>query len=322
MWALYCVKAGSPWFFSASNPTITFGGFEGEGKKEMYEQLPPHTFPKTIYIAPGTPFKQVLESIKTAGFTYPFIVKPDVGMAGILFRKIDFEEQLKGYHQKVPVQYLVQELVSLPVEFSVFYYRYPTSKKGVITGFLQKEPMHVFGDGNLPLLRLIENHPQAKHRMEELVAWHKQKLNLVLPKGEKYYLSHAANLNRGASFVNLEKEIDPVLHAVFDELNLYSKHFFYGRYDLKAASLEDLKNGKFTVLEYNGSGAEPNHVYHSGYTLAAAQKEILKHWKILFEISVINHKKGIPYTSFAEGKRLLKESKKHFELLKKLDAEV
>ena len=47
VWFWYCLRSGSFWFFSSSNPTITFGGFEGEGKKEMYDQLPP---------SPGSPY--------------------------------------------------------------------------------------------------------------------------------------------------------------------------------------------------------------------------------------------------------------------------
>jgi hypothetical protein len=157
--------------------------------------------------------------------------------------------------------------------------------------------------------------------MDELLSWHKERLDLVLPEGKKFYLSHAANLNRGANFINLHAEIDERLHNVFDELNLYSKTFFYGRYDLKAASLEDLKEGKkFLLLEYNGSGAEPNHVYNSGYTLRAAHREILKHWKALYQISIYNHKKGIPFWDFKKGRQFLKQSSKHFALLKKIDA--
>lgn len=321
MWAWYCLKARSFWFFSASNPTLTFGGFEGESKQEMYEQLPPGSFPNTIYIQPGAPFENVRQLIQINGFAYPFIVKPDVGMAGILFRKLDTEEQLKSYHAKMPVQYLVQELVILPIEFSVFYYRYPNKSSGVITGFLQKEPMHIIGDGLATVQQLIDLHPKAKHRQEELTAWHYNKLQTILPAGEKYYLTYAANLNRGGSFINLHHEIDSQLLAVFDRLNAYSKTFFYGRYDLKAASLEDLKKGRnFLVLEYNGSGAEPNHVYNSGFTLSAAHAEILKHWKALYEISAYNHKQGIKYTPFAQGRRFLATAKKHFAMLTKIDS--
>jgi hypothetical protein len=319
-WLMYCIKARSLWFFTPSNPTISFGGFEGETKSEMYQQLPPNTFPKTVYIEPQFPFENVLQIIKDHEFTYPFIVKPDVGMSGVLFRKIETEAQLKRYHQHLPATYLIQDLVAYPIEFSVFYYRFPGEDKGCITGFLQKEPMHVFGNGEDSLLTLIEQHPKAKHRQDELKAWHNERLSYIIPNGEKFYLTMAANLNRGASFINLHHEIDDRLCAVFDELNFYSKTFFYGRYDLKASSLEDLKKGKnFLILEYNGSGAEPNHVYNSGYSLKAAQQEILKHWKVLYRISIINHKKGIPYWSFRDGWEHMKKAKQHFKKLHEID---
>jgi hypothetical protein len=181
--------------------------------------------------------------------------------------------------------------------------------------------MHVFGDGQSSLLQLIEQHPKAKHRIDELLSWHNERLTRVIPKGEKFYLTLAANLNRGGNFINLHNEIDEKLHQVFDQLNLYSKHFYYGRYDLKASSLEDLKAGKnFLILEYNGSGAEPNHVYNSGYSLRAAHKEILKHWKVLYQISTLNHKKGFPRWSFLQGWRFLRQAKRHFAALEKADA--
>src|SRR4051812_20166515 len=80
VWIWYCIRSGSVWFFSAADPTITFGGFEGEGKKEMYDLLPKDTYPKTIYITPGLPFDQLKQLLNSHQFSYPFIVKPDVGM--------------------------------------------------------------------------------------------------------------------------------------------------------------------------------------------------------------------------------------------------
>src|SRR4026207_1717344 len=168
VWFWYCLRSGSLWFFSSSNPTITFGGFEGEGKKEMYDQLPPHLVPRTIYIMHDWPFEAVQKNICDAGFEYPFIVKPDVGMKGILFRKIENEDQLRKYHSRIPVEYIVQDLVNLPVEVSVFYYRHPEAKKGVVSGFIHKELLQVKGDGVSTLEELILAHPRAKHRMEEM----------------------------------------------------------------------------------------------------------------------------------------------------------
>lgn len=286
----------------------------------MYEQLPPNSHPKTIYILHDLPFEKVKEIVAQNDFTYPFVVKPDVGMKGILFRKIDNEEQLKKYHQRIPVEYIVQDLIELPMEVSVFYYRYPDQQKGVITGFIHKEMLEVIGDGKRTLWELILDHPRAKYRLEEMKRRHEHRIDRVIPEGQKFYLSYAANLNRGAKFTNLASEIDDKLLEVFDELSHYTDKFYYGRYDIKCQSIEDLKQGKnYSIIEFNGAGAEPNHIYNCGMTLGEAHKEILKHWKALFEISRYNHNHGTPYWSFLKGWRFLKQSKKHFKMLEDFD---
>jgi len=322
VWLWYCIRSGSLWFFSSSNPTITFGGFEGEGKKEMYELLPQHVYPKTIYIHPGEDFTTAKKSIQQAGFVYPFVVKPDVGMKGLLFRKVDNEAQLTIYHNKIPMEYIVQELVEYPLEVSVFYYRYPNKQKGVITGFIQKELMDVTGDGQSSLWQLIEMHSKARHRLEEMRIKHVENLEKIIPKGERYILTYAANLNRGAKFTNLEHLIDDDLLKVFDDLS-YPTHFYYGRYDIKCRCVEDLKKGEnFSILEFNGAGAEPNHVYNAGYSLLRANREFLKHWKVLFHISRYNHRHGIPYWSFKKGFLFLRDAKKHLKILEQYDREI
>ncbi len=320
-WLSYCIRSGSFWFFTPSNPTLTFGGFEGEGKKEMYELLPKKFLPKTIYVHPSEPFEKVKQQITEHGFQYPFCVKPEIGMKGLLFRKVDKESLLKMYHEKIPFEYLIQELIEYPIEVSVFYYRYPNRQKGVITGFIQKELMEVVGDGRSTLLELILQHPKARFREEEMRIKHADHLDTVVPDGVRRYLTHAANLNRGAKFVNLKHLIDDELAQIFDEIS-HQTQFYYGRYDLKCRSIEDLKKGDFMILEFNGSGAEPNHVYNTGYSLQQAQKEFLMHWKVLYEISAINHKKGIRYWPFMKGWKFLKAAKKHLQLLEDYDTKI
>lgn len=321
VWFWYCLKSRSLWFFSSSNPTITFGGFEGESKKEMYDQLPPGSFPKTIYILHDLPFDEVKRKVfDESGFRYPFIVKPDVGMKGILFRKIENEEQFVRYHHRVPVEYIVQDLVDLPVEVSVFYYRHPAQQKGVISGFIQKELLEVYGDGKSTLWELILRHPRARFRLEEMKHRHEHRLHRVLPAGQHFYLSYAGNHNRGAKFTNLAHLIDDKLLKVFDDLSHYTDKFYYGRYDIKCTSIEDLKEGKnFSILEFNGCGSEPNHIYDAGISILAAYREILKHWKVLYEISKYNHHNGSPYWSFHRGRKFLRQAKRHFRLLEKFD---
>lgn len=322
VWLWYCLRSGSLWFFSSSNPTLTFGGLDGEAKKEMYDLLPREFYPRTIYISPKDSFESVRASLQQHGFVYPFVVKPDVGAKGLLFRKIDNEEELRLYHRKNPVEYLIQDLVTYPLEVSVFYYRYPDAEKGVITGFIQKDLMDVFGDGEHTLWELITAHPNARHRPDEMRIKHAHHLERIIPKGERYILTYAANLNRGAKFSDLYRHVDDQLLRLFDDISHRTK-FYYGRYDIKCHSIDDLKQGKnFTILEFNGSGAEPNHVYHAGYSLFDAYRVFLYHWKVLYRISKYNKEHGVPYWPLVKGWKFLRAAKKNLELLEVKDSEI
>ena len=323
VWGWYMLRSWSIWFFTPSNPKLTFGGMEGEPKKEMYDLLPEALYPKTIYVVPGEEHTSILEKMENRGLRLPAILKPEAGGQGILLRKVDKIEELLDYHSKVPVEYIVQELVEYPMEVSVFYFRYPDKLTGKVTGFLHKLPLQVNGDGVHTLHQLIQQHPKAYKREEELQGKHGINFNNILKPGEKYMLSYAANHNRGARFINLASEIDEKLVKVFDELSLLVNDFYYGRYDIMCASVEDLKNGKnFSILEYNGCGAEPNHFYDTGYTLLGAYREILKHWKVLYRISRYNNSKGIKYWPLFKGIRFRKATNKHYAIMREADKRI
>jgi hypothetical protein len=320
VWLWYAFKSRRMWFFTPSNPKLTFGGMEGEPKKEMYNLLPPEYYPITFNVIPSESFLQVKLKLNSFNISYPFIVKPEIGGQGILFRKINDENELKTYHRLVPVEYIIQQLVNYPMEVSVFYIRHPNESKGRVTGFLHKIPLHVIGNGKDSLQQLVKRHPKAAKRRAEIQCKHKGKWLSVIGKGEKYILSYAANHNRGAHFVDLKNKIDQPLVDVFDEISHRIDDFFYGRYDIMCKSIEDLKQGKnFSILEYNGCGAEPNHFYDTGYTLGGAYKEILLHWKALHQISEYNRSTGIEPWPYQKGVDYLKRTTRHFRLMKEAD---
>jgi hypothetical protein len=319
VWLWFCIRARSLWFFTASNPTLTFGGFEGEPKHEMYDQLPKHTYPLTFLITYPTPFPR-LKRLMMDELSYPVAVKPDCGRMGLMFRKINSAEELLRYHSGLKADFILQEFVDYPLEVSVFYYRMPGEKKGTITGFIKKEYLSVTGDGISTLGELMQNYPRVRFRLDEMKIKHADNLTKVLPVGETFILCHALNLSRGGKLVSLEHEKDDSLLKVFDELSHYRGHFYFGRYDVKCASIEDLKLGRnFSILEFNGAGAEPHHVYGNGNTLFQALKILVQHWKILLKISQANHKNGIPYWNFTRGLAHLKKARTHFKILRQLD---
>jgi hypothetical protein len=323
IWVWYMVKSRAVWFFTPSNPKLTFGGMEGEPKREMYDLLPKKFYPTTFNVLPTDSVDGILKRLDEHKISFPIIVKPEVGGQGILFRKIDTLQELQQYHAIVPVEYIVQRLVEYPMEVSVFHIRYPDAQKGIVTGFLHKIPLQVVGDGINTLEQLILKHSKASKRIGELHSKHKQNWNTIIGKDEKYMLSYAANHNRGAHFVDLKDEIDDSLVALFDKMSIGVNDFFYGRYDIMCTSIADLKQQKnFTILEYNGCGAEPNHFYDTGYTLRQAHKEILKHWKALYEISRYNVKQGVKPWPFFKGLKFRKETKALYNIMKTADAKI
>ena len=321
-WLWFCLRARSFWFFTASNPTLTFGGFDGESKKQMYGQLPPGTYPRSVYVTFSLPFQDVEKIFQEHSFQFPVAVKPDVAKMGLMFRTINNLEEFRSYHEKSISDYILQEFIQYPLEVSVFYYRYPDSERGSITGFLKKEYLKVVGDGESTLWKLIVRDSRARLRLKEMKSKHREKLEHIVSAGEDYVLSYALNLSRGGKLVSLAHENDYQLLKLFDDISRYAGHFYYGRYDIKCRSIEDLKAGKhFSILEYNGSGAEPHHVYGNGYNLWEACHILVSHWKILFEISRLNHEKGVPYWEFKRGWKFLQATGHHLKKLKQRDAE-
>lgn len=321
-WVGYYLKSRSLWYYTASNPTISFGGFEGEGKMEMYRQLPPHLCPRTLVVEAASRIDDVLRLVAGKGFTYPFIVKPDVGMKGIMFRKIEREDQLRKYHERMPATYLVQEFLDTPYEVSVFYCRQPGSEKGAITAMIQKNLLEVRGDGQSTLEELIRRNPGTASWLGKMQREQGERLSTVLADGERFCLSHVANLYHGAHFVNLTKKVGERLVRLFDEISL-SNQFYYGRYDIKCHSIEDMLEGRnFYILEFNGAGSVPNHIFTGDFTLLGAYKEILKHWRTLYTISKANREQGIAYWGPRKGYTFLQQSRRHFNVLKRLDKEL
>lgn len=321
VWLWYCLKARSFWFFTASNPTITFGGFEGEGKMEIYRQLPTGSYPESEIVSHKDSFEKVRELIRKGQFSYPLVVKPDIAAGGYLFRRIISEEQLKKYHSFIDADYIMQKWVDYPLEIGLFYYRMPDASRGVISGLLLKEQPSVTGDGKSTLSELISNHENLRLNYDTISSRHRKRMEKVLPAGERFVLSHASNRSQGARLQNLDHEIDEQLCAIFDKISLHSKHFFYGRYDIKCTSIEDLKKGRnFSILEYNGAGAGIQHVYGNHYSIFQACKMIVEHWEKLYRISAYNHlNKNIAYWEFTKGRKFLKNSRQELKKLKNMD---
>lgn len=320
VWLWYSLRARSFYFFTPANPDLTFGGFEGGPKKEIYNQLPAGTYPKSIYVEPASTLEEILKRMFDNDLTFPVAVKPNIGMMGLMFRKIDNAEELAIYRKAMKVEFIVQQLITNPLEVSVFYYRYPNQQQGKITGFVLKQALEVVGDGKSTLGALMQhlrNRPGFYYN--EWSNKHKQKLGEIIPDGEIFKISWVANLSRGALLVSLEAEKNEKLLSVFDKLS-HASNFYYGRYDIKCTSVEDLKRGEhFSILEFNGTGAEPHHMYGNKNSFWQAIKIIVHHWHMLYSIAKYHNCHGVKYQTLKQGLAFTRKANRHFKMLRKLD---
>jgi hypothetical protein len=308
-WLWLSLRARSIFFFSASNPTIVLGGMLGESKNDVLKLIPDLYKPKTVLVRTPVTKEEVLTLIKDHGFSLPVIFKPDLGERGFMVRKISSENQVELYLNSLSKDFLVQEFLDLPIELGVFYTRMPDQPAGYVNSVVIKDMLTVIGDGKSTLKDLILDKPRAKLQWKKLQKVHAEQLDRILPAGQKFTVNSIGNHSLGTTFLNGDYLINDKLSKTFDTISKQIAGFYFGRYDLRCASIEDLYEGKIKIMELNGCGAEPAHIYHPGFPLWKAMGILFTHWKNIFLISTQNHKRGVAFTPFREGKVIYKKFK-------------
>jgi len=281
----------------------------GESKYEVLMQVPDQLRPKTIFVPFPTTLDRVMERMKNEGLDFPLIFKPDFGERGFMVKRIFAKQDIEHYLTNIRSNFLIQELIDLPVECGIFYTRFPNDEKGKVTSVVVKEMLDVVGDGRSTLQELILAKERAKLQWERLKELHYQKLDVVLAPGERMELNSIGNHCLGTKFLNGNHLISEEMSEAFDQISKAMGEFYFGRFDLKCASLEDLNSGKVKILEVNGCGAEPAHIYQPGFSLLEAYRVLVKHWKNLYQISMQNSKRGVPFTSIKEGLKIFRTYK-------------
>lgn len=316
-WVWLCIRARSFFFFNTANPTIKNGGFLMESKKEIYDIIPPQFYPKTALIKAGSPFTVVQQVIQRNAFTFPLIGKPDIGMRGLSVKKLDNEQDVSAYLQSSKVDFLLQEFIPFENEVGIFYYRYPGESAGHISGIVGKEFLTVTGNGIDTIEELLQQDKRYILQLPVLQKTYGNILKKVLPLHESFVLVPYGNHARGAKFIDLTHLADQQLLSIIDNICKMIPGFYYGRMDVRYNTWEELKQGiNFSIIELNGAGSEPTHMYDPQHSILFAWKEITRHWHILFRISRLNHRrKKIPYMNFSSGMQMFKENSAYVKLI-------
>lgn len=306
----YSLRARTMTFFTAANPGMFMGGFIDYSKYDVLIKIPSDLIPKTFLINETQPFEQIKSLLDNNEINYPFILKPDRGQRGFAVEIIKNETALTSYLSKYKTIHLVQEYINLPLEFGVLYYRMPNEEKGTISSVVQKIFLKIKGDGVSTLRHLIKTSERGQYYQELLEERFADQLEDVLANDEEMTLVEIGNHCKGATFFNRNNLINEQLIDTFDDISHQIDGFFFGRYDLRCASIEDLYAGKVKIVELNGTNSEPAHIYDPNMPLFKAYRFMFRHWKTIFKIGTGNHKLGVPYMPLRE---VYKATRHHYK---------
>lgn len=287
-----------------------------ESKKEIYDIIPPQFIPKTLFFKYGTSTDEIIRAVEGSGISFPCIAKPDIGGKGRGVEKIYALNDIVSYAVKIKIDFLVQEFIPYPEEVGIFYCRMPGQAEGFISGIVAKEFLIVKGDGVSSLTQLIEKDPRYHLQLTALQKIYGEELNLVLEKDEQKNLVPYGNHARGAKFIDVSHWADESFTKTWNHILKQIPEFYFGRLDIMYSNAGDLKAGKnFSIVELNGAGSEPTHIYDPRHSIFFAWKEIARHFKLLCDISIQNHRKGYPYLTVKEGMQMFKENKAVMKIL-------
>ena len=294
------IRARSIFFFSTSNPGIEFSGMLGESKINIYRNINPKYIPITEILSKSATLQEVEEKMATSNLQYPVVLKPDRGERGWMVKIIRNSAQLQDYLNENRVDFLIQEWINQPLELAIFYFRHPNSASGTVSSIAAKEFFQVIGDGKKTLVDLIDQDARGSRFKEELLSQTDLNPESIPLPGEKIRVGQIGNHSLGTIFTDGNSRINDKIESRIDEVARAIDGFYFGRFDIRCESFEKLEEGEFKILELNGSGSEPAHIFDPDFEIFQAYRDIAYHLKMMFEISVSNHKLGVPYMTMKE----------------------
>lgn len=299
IWIWNALKARDFFFFTLTNPGIETGGFFGESKSAILDNIPAAFKPKTLLIRHGQTHLDVASLMTASGLSFPVIAKPEIGERGWLISKIHNLEELKDYLSQHTIDIILQTYVDLPVELSIMVYAMPDGSESGVTSICEKHFLQVKGDGHSTIGQLIMAQDRAVLQFEKLRTRFGHRWDDVLDPGEILILEHVGNHCRGTMFLDRNDQIDESIKRHMVSLLRTMPDVFYGRFDMRVGSWQSLREGRdIRVLEFNGTSSDPAHIYQPGYSLLRAYRDMAYHWGIMHRISRQNRKAGYAPVTF------------------------
>jgi hypothetical protein len=316
-WILQGLRFGSFTLPTIANPGLPGGGLSGESKSEVLAAagakvrtlIAPYIIVSKGSGPDATPraLRAAELEMAEAGLELPLVAKPDIGCRGAGVRVMRGAQDLKDYIERFPpdANFLLQKLVDLEGEVGVFYVRLPTEEKGHIPSMTLKYFPCVTGDGKRTLEELIRADPRAGRIAHVYLPRHRTRLKQVLPAGQRFRIAFAGNHARGTIFRDGTPLVTEALRARIDDIARGIEGFHFGRFDIRFADFSELLAGRnFTIIEFNGAGAEFTHFWDPKFNIFQAYGEMFRQFRTAFEVGAANRALGYKPMTIAEIERM------------------
>ncbi len=303
-WVWLAIRHRGITVFTAANPGIRLGGVAGESKYDILSKLPGDTIVPTSLVPVGDIAdrrRTVQIAMAVGSWTFPIVLKPDVGERGAGVRLIHSAGQMDAYLHDHPGPVLAQQHHAGPFEAGVFYVRQPGMTRGRIFSMTDKRFSAVVGDGRSSLRTLVWRHPRFRAQAAVFLERLGLSADRVPAAGETVTLATAGNHCQGTMFLDGKHLITPALADAFDRIADHFPGLGFGRYDVRYADHAEFMQGRgFKIVELNGVLSESTNIYDPSIGFWAAQRVLREQWRLAFAIGAANRDRGCRVPSLRE----------------------
>ena len=279
--------------FTAANPSFPDGGFVGESKSRILAAIGDRRrVADTWRVGSGAGGADAVARWAEGAAELPLVVKPDVGERGAGVEIVRSRRELDERLAAPAPGLIVQEYVP-GKELGVFYYRIPGEERGHIFGITEKHPPAVTGDGRQTIGGLILDDKRLRCQRRMFARQLGAAIDRVPGPGERVILEERGNHCYGCEFRDGGHLETPALTAAIEEVSRSIDGFYFGRYDIRGPTMEDIQAGRFKVIELNGVSSEATNIYDSRNTLFAAYGTLFRQWTLAFRIGAANRARGV-----------------------------
>jgi hypothetical protein len=285
IWVCWLILRHGARALTAANPGLEDGGFAGESKSTILNQLPAEWTLAHVRLDGAGRLEALHAWMAQTGTCYPVVLKPDVGQRGTGVAVVRTEVEADAYLLRTSAPVIAQVHHAGPCEAGIFYYRRPRESRGQIFSITDKHFPFVVGDGEAPLEELIRRHHRYRFQVELFLTRLGAERTAVPPAGRLVSIGAIGNHAQGALFLDGADLITPALSTRIDAIAQSIDGFFIGRFDVRYRDPRRFMAGEdLSIVELNGVTSEATHIYDPSRSLIAAYRTLMAQWRLVFEI--------------------------------------